>query len=125
MATRSRIAVKRDDGYESVYCHWDGYPEWTGKKLEEHYNSQEMADKLMSLGDISSINDNIEAAEGVEHTFDNPAENVTIFYGRDRGEQNTQSSHHDSFADLKKYTKDAWGEFLYVFEDGKWNTHEV
>jgi hypothetical protein len=36
MATRSRIGIQlKDKSVLSVYCHWDGYPEWNGKKLKE------------------------------------------------------------------------------------------
>jgi hypothetical protein len=38
MATRSRIGIELEDGViESIYCHWDGYPENNGKILLEHY----------------------------------------------------------------------------------------
>ena len=54
MATRSRIGVQlSDDSILSVYHHWDGYPEWLGKKLEEHYNSYELASQLIDGGDMS------------------------------------------------------------------------
>ena len=36
MATRARIGVQlADDSILSVYHHYDGYPEWLGKQLEE------------------------------------------------------------------------------------------
>ena len=28
MSTNSTIAVKTEKGYEGIYCHWDGYPEY-------------------------------------------------------------------------------------------------
>ena len=41
MATRSRIGiVLKDDSIRSAYHHWDGYPEWLGVTLREHYNTQ-------------------------------------------------------------------------------------
>ena len=42
MATRARIGLKLDDGsIISAYHHWDGYPEWLGVTLKEHYNTKE------------------------------------------------------------------------------------
>ena len=38
MATRSRIAIEKENGtVESIYCHWDGYPENNGRILVENY----------------------------------------------------------------------------------------
>ena len=54
MATRSRIGIELKDGsILSVYHHWDGYPEWLGKQLMEHYNSRELAADLIDGGDMS------------------------------------------------------------------------
>ena len=54
MATRSRIGIQlKDDSIVSVYHHWDGYPEWLGKQLEEHYNSYQLASELIDGGDMS------------------------------------------------------------------------
>jgi len=54
MATRARIGVQlADDSILSVYHHYDGYPEWLGKQLEEHYNSYELASELIDGGDMS------------------------------------------------------------------------
>ena len=56
MATRSRIGIKlKDESVLSVYCHWDGYPEFNGKKLQEHFNSYEKAAELIDGGDISAL----------------------------------------------------------------------
>ena len=53
MATRSRIGIQLGDSVLSVYHHWDGYPEWLGKQLVEHYNSKEKASELIDGGDMS------------------------------------------------------------------------
>ena len=56
MATRSRIGIQlSDDSILSVYCHWDGYPEFNGVKLVEHFNSYEKAAELIDGGDISCL----------------------------------------------------------------------
>ena len=36
MGTRSRVAVMHGDVCKSVYCHYDGYLEYTGKLLLEN-----------------------------------------------------------------------------------------
>ena len=54
MATRSRIGIQlKDDSVLSVYHHWDGYPEWLGKQLMEHYNTRDKVADLIDGGDMS------------------------------------------------------------------------
>ena len=56
MATRSRIGIQlADDSVLSVYCHWDGYPEYNGVKLKEHFNTRDKVAELIDGGDISSL----------------------------------------------------------------------
>lgn len=65
MGTRSTITARLRDGtYRSVYCHWDGYPEepGVGWMLRKHYNTQDLAEGLTSLGSLSSLK------EGLKHT---------------------------------------------------------
>jgi len=60
MATRSRIGIQLpDESVLSVYCHWDGYPEFNGVKLKEHFNSYEKASELIDGGDISALWTNV------------------------------------------------------------------
>ena len=56
MATRSRIGIQlADESILSVYCHWDGYPEFNGVKLVEHFNSRDVVTELIDGGDISCL----------------------------------------------------------------------
>lgn len=55
--------------------------------LLQYYNTPEMVDKLIHLGDISCIYANIAPPKGVQHTFDNPPlPDTTVAYFRDRNE---------------------------------------
>lgn len=117
MSTNSTIAVKLTDGsIKQVYCHWDGYLEYNGAILLEHYNTQELAEALVGLGDISSLRKNMEPTG--PHTFNDPQEDVTIFYGRDRGEKGVAPRkfwNEDMFritGELEQYN--------YLFADGEW-----
>lgn len=53
MATRSRIAIRIGDKVHSVYCHHDGYPEGVGNELVTRFNSRELAEGLIKLGNRS------------------------------------------------------------------------
>ena len=55
MATRSTIAKLGKAGIiKAVYCHHDGYLEWNGKMLNEHYKDEDKVDELLAHGDIRS-----------------------------------------------------------------------
>ena len=50
MSTRSRIGIQlADDSILSVYCHYDGYPEFNGVKLIENFKSYEKAAELIDM----------------------------------------------------------------------------
>ena len=87
MGTRSTITARLRDGtYRTVYCHWDGYAEYPGVgwMLQQHYNSQEMAEKVTSLGALSSLAPSCDAPPG--HSYNTPAGGHTVAHHRDRGE---------------------------------------
>jgi hypothetical protein len=110
MATRSNINVKVNDKYHSVYCHNDGYPEGVGETLVNHYNSQELAERLVSFGDMSTLDVSCETEEG--HSFDTPAVGRTVYYGRDRGEEWTEKR----ITDTPRYDE----EYMYVWDGTEW-----
>lgn len=121
MATRSTIAVQHADGTISeVYCHWDGYLSNNGDLLAKNYNSLELAEELVSLGDISSLHERIHptAPMGFGHTFDNPEKGVTVYYRRDRGEDGTAPAR---YRNLSEYAAEGGGqEYNYIFFNGEW-----
>lgn len=117
MATRGTIAVEHADGTVSqVYSHWDNYPEHNGVLLIEHYNTLEKAEALVALGNISSLRENIEPTG--PHTFDQPQDTVTIYYGRDRGEDDQEPK---KFWNREMYRLSGDSEeYNYLFADGTW-----
>lgn len=116
MATRSAIGVMHGDNCKAVYCHWDGYLDHNGRILLEHYDSSK-ANHLVALGDISSLRKEVFIPEGVEHSFDKPLENVTVFYGRDRGETGIEFK---TFFNDKELFEGVDAEYFYVMKDGTW-----
>lgn len=129
MSTRSIIAYKTKEGqYRTIYCHWDGYLSYNGAMLLDHYNQYDRVSVLVGLGDISSLKEEINPEPNQEHTFEKPQQNVTVFYGRDRGEKNVGSHLHNTLQEVFDRYNQSWCEYLYVFEDGKWyvteNTNE-
>ena len=56
MSTRSRIGIRnKDNTITSIYCHWDGYPTWNGKMLLTYYTKREDVEKLIKLGNLSTL----------------------------------------------------------------------
>ena len=118
MGTRSDIIVAKGDGtFKRVYCHWDGYIEGVGATLQEHYNSQERAEALVALGDMSSLSEHCDGAPG--HHFDSPVKGQTVYYGRDRGETDCDGHVGDMLLAVWPPWH-TWTEFTYVWQDGRW-----
>jgi len=124
MGTRSLIGVMHGDNCKYIYCHWDGYLAHNGKILQEHYDSAK-ANHLVAMGDVSSLNRNIEIPEGVEHTFEKPAEGTTVFYKRDRNESGVDFNSVNNFELFLKRVDDSCAKYYYIMKDGIWYVGEV
>jgi hypothetical protein len=119
MATRSRIGVQLKDGSVlSVYCHWDGYPEWNGKKLKEHFNSYEKAAELIDGGDISSL------WTDTDWNHMKMEEHRTLYYvERGQEDQDVEPNLHNSFQSFISSVNDSWSDYAYLFADGEWKCY--
>lgn len=130
MSTRSSINVKVGNKIHSVYCHWDGYPTGNGKMLLEHYNSQALAEKVVSLGSISFLGESMDKPEFSTHSFNNPVEGISVVYSRDRGDTETKPivsrSMKNAMEKIEQVYNYFWdGEKWLVFEDDFSNAKEV
>ena len=128
MATRSTIALEYADGtVQQVYCHWDGYLEYNGRLLYEHYQDSAKTELLIAQGDISSLSKEIgvkhpfDAREGgiTQAEYDSLYSDMTTFYGRDRSERNVKAKKFSSFDNYCE--KVQFEEYNYILRtDGKW-----
>lgn len=113
MATRSRIGLEFPDGHvESIYCHWDGYPEHNGRILKSCYNDFSSVYQLIQLGDLSALGESI----GEKQDFNRPCEGWCLSYSRDRGESDVHAQHHSSWVAYLKVGE----EYNYLFRNGVW-----
>ena len=114
MGTRSRIGLQlSDDSILSVYCHWDGYPEFNGVKLLEHFNSYEKAAELIDGGDISCLWTNLG--------WDNETLPTTgPQYYSSRGEVTEPRLDKT----LGEYLSDG-EEYAYLFANGEWVCYDL
>ena len=118
MATRSRIGLKLEDGtIKHSYCHFDGYPHGVGHTLVKHYSDIEKVKELLSFGDMSFLAPKV-TPDGI-HNFDNPEQDVTVFYGRDRAEADVDSvtTSIDEYLSVK-YSSCI--DYQYVFSGERW-----
>lgn len=117
MSTNSTIAVQHRDGTVSqVTCHWDGAPDGVGDTLLAHYNRLNAAEALVAGGSISRLGAYLDPVG--HHTFDDPEDDVTLYYARDRGERLRVNKYRniDELVDAG-----ATATYNYVFADGAWH----
>lgn len=115
MSIRSYICIEKEEGkYLGVYCHSDGYPTYNGAMLLDHYSSRERVEKLIELGDISLLEENLSPDPHYLHDFDHRQEHVTLFYSRDRGDKKELTEAR--YVRLEKLNiPDSWIDFVYVY----------
>ena len=103
MGTRSRVGVMHGTVCKSVYCHYDGYLEYTGKLLLENYDSA-LANELVARGDNS----------GVQKTLGD-----MNFYS-DRGETDVSWQVAQTFEEFLEQVEGNGCEYYYIMRDGVW-----
>lgn len=113
MGARSYICIEQDDGkYKGVYCHNDGYLDYNGRILFEHYNQREKVVELIKNGDMSSLGKEINPDITKPHNFVQRQSGVCVFYGRDRGEDNTKAR----IINLEDVNNpNSWIEYCYIY----------
>jgi hypothetical protein len=112
MATRSNIGILNSDGtVDYIYCHFDGYVGHNGAILNEHYTTESKIHRLMELGNLSVLGEDI----GEKQDFENRVKGTCLAYGRDRGETGVEAR-KCSYVD---YTKEYFEEYVYLFTPGK------
>ena len=103
MGTRSRVAVMHGDVCKSVYCHYDGYLEYTGDLLHRCYGSVE-ANELVARGDNSGVQETVAEMN---------------FY-TDRGEEGVEYLVAHTFEEFLEQVEGCGAEYYYVMKDGVW-----
>ena len=125
MATRSNIAiVNQDKSISSIYCHFDGYPEYVGKILLNHYNNVGIINELMDLGNLSQLCEKLYS-DNNSHTFDKPQKGVCVAYGRDRGEKSQEAIVFEDLGEFEDSASNSWADYQYLFDNGKWSYRNV
>ena len=108
MATRALIGYL-DDGKKltTTYNHYDGYPEYLGKILNEHYNGEEKAKSIASEGYISSIDED----GTINSKFNNPADTMVL-----------DDEAFSAGMQIGEQMKDMGADYGYIYFNSEWNT---
>ena len=118
MGTRSRVAVMHGDVCKSVYCHFDGYLDYTGRILQEHYDSAK-ANLLVSLGDNSGVKESVDEMNFYnDHLREQDAINAED--GVKHFIESTPWQVAHSFEEFLEQVDRCCGEYYYVMRDGVW-----
>jgi hypothetical protein len=113
MATRSFIARfnPETDMYESIYCHWDGYPQGVGVTLRDNYSYGDSPAVLISFGDISSLRDTL-------------AETMAEAY-KLRGDSDVDAKIFRFMSEMIEYYRSMSCEYGYIWRDSKWTCYAL
>ena len=123
ISTSSRIGILNNDGtVTSIYCHWDGHPEHNGVILSEHYTNNKKIEELISNGNLSRLKKDINPDSTKEHSYDNPQENVCVYYHRDRNDswEEEKPLIHSDEETFARDSLESWIDYIYLFKDGSW-----
>ena len=110
MGTKSRIGILNQDGtVRSVYCHFNGQPQFNGAKLVRHYKDRSKVEALINLGHLQILDKHIECPEG--HSMDKPIDNFTVAFHRDGGAFEDPFFHKS----VKEFINDRLESYGYLF----------
>ena len=143
MGTRSRIGIKLTNGnILSAYHHYDSYPQWLGRHLVEHFNSEDLASELIDGGDMSvcytnqtwgskaiyrtlispdgSTRQELVKNDKGEILYDLQKEVPSPQYYSERGEDTPPRLDKDLFEFISNGE-----EYAYVWENGSWTAYDL
>ena len=126
MATRATIAKLDNNGVKAIYLHSDGYLEYAGRILDEHYQDESKVDELLAHGDVSMLNENIGEKLPFNDYMLFHEKKQCRFYHRDRGEDKKEAATLGGENELVKFaTEKCDAEYIYMFAYGSWYVYDV
>lgn len=124
MSTHASISMKTSKCYKTIYVHHDGYPEYVGKILKEHYTSDELVGKLLDLGDLSSLGENpISKPELWNKNYPNYYTDSKLYCTsyKDRGEECVDAMYNKSLKEIQYMCYSRCIDYCYVWKNNKWH----
>lgn len=120
MGTSANIIALHSDGRWGVtYVNYDGYPDCVGMMLHDYHSTQEKVDLLLAPGHMRSLGMDSTCPDG--HSYRTPAPGFSIYYGRDRGEEDVDTDYYESFAEAWENAKSNGGQYTYAWDGVAWH----
>ena len=117
MRSSCSIAYQRDNGeIVCIYCHWDGYLAYVGQTLKLHYKDPETIEKLMALGDLSSLGKYPEVDPNGWEYSKKGNDDLCVNY-KSRGDRNCDAEVFPDYNAYIKYATQSYLPFHYIFKD--------
>lgn len=115
MSTHSTITVKIRSKVKTIFCHFDGYLRHNEAILLKHYNNQELAETVVSLGDLLTLGETMGCApEHYSHDFINKYSEA---FERDTTEENTDARIYSTYEAAMVHSPQ---EYNYYWDGEKW-----
>ncbi len=129
MSTRAIIAVPTAKGYKTAWCWNDAFPNDLGKKLRSKFTTKELADELVSHHSFSSLFSKKEK-EDVEKEwpihfgeFVELSNGSFILMHEHMGKTVAGSGKYGFFRTIQEMLGQDLN-YVYVFNNGKWDLHK-
>lgn len=109
MATRALVGIERHDGsIDTIYVH---HGMDCKDVLKRDYRDLDKVEELISLGDASYIHSDLDDS---------------FFYGRDRGDSDTDYVTYEDLEDLIVSNAESGIELVYIYSEPyhRWKTYE-
>ena len=127
-STRWQVGtIDKKGNIESAYVHYDGYPENVKPLLTKHYTDKKKIADLMKLAKVAGVSYLAPELGAGKQNFNDPDNNTSLFYGRDRGEKGKSSAtlrgDASSIEDyIRNASNDGSADYVYLYDerDGKW-----
>lgn len=103
MATKARIGLMtKNKTAKTIEVAYEGYPEYTGQLLKNHFKSAKAIRELLQKGDIIQLEESLEAIE--------------------QDDLQGQGQHHRFIGSLSQLAEDTMADYIYIFQesDKKW-----
>lgn len=119
MSTNSFIGILENNQIRGNYCHFNGFLDDNGKMLFEHYQDEDKIHKLINLGSLSYLDEEVEPKSDIPHTFYKPQKNVTLAYHRDRKDP-LKVYEFKKMESFKEHISSSTYEYIYIRFKGVW-----
>ena len=130
MGTRCVIAKEQPDGgFRAIICAMDGNPEQAGMKLLQFYQDQDRIDRLLELGNISSLGASPDEpvdyrgliGKEVEEMFQTINDRCLVFPDGLWVEEKLDSRGHEEFRGRMEHSG---AQYAYIYGECGWTLSE-